>query len=138
MAELLVRNVDNHHPDPRTDERATYKRGDIVFVAQDGHEWGRMEGPPRFRVVKMPGVAVEDAQYLRVKSIETMQHLVPGALRHNAKNTLLMVQANRDDREGLRRRRYRVDLDALVLAGDGTMTAPADWAPQDKERSNAV
>lgn len=62
MAELLVKAVDATHPDPAKDARGCYKRGDVVCVQPDGHEWGRLEGLPRFVVVKVPGVSVDQAE----------------------------------------------------------------------------
>jgi len=55
MAELLIRAITNG-PDP-----GHWKRGHVVFVAEDGHEWGRMERPPHFYVVRLPGVSREEA-----------------------------------------------------------------------------
>lgn len=62
MAELLVKASDATNPDPAKDQRGCYKRGDVVCVRPDGHEWGRLEGLPRFVVVKVPGVSVAAAE----------------------------------------------------------------------------
>lgn len=64
MCELLVRLIDNHHPDPVKDARACYKRGDVVVVKPDEHEWGKKECPPDFEVVKIPGAKMEDYLHL--------------------------------------------------------------------------
>jgi hypothetical protein len=64
MSELLVRVVSKTSDDPRLDAKLT-KAGDVIVVAEDGHEWGRMEGPPDYRIVRVPGVpAVEFASLI--------------------------------------------------------------------------
>jgi len=62
MAEFLIKAIDATHPDPDTDEQGCYKKGDIVVVMPDGHEWGGKEGPPTFVIVKVPGVTVEQVE----------------------------------------------------------------------------
>lgn len=59
MAEILVKLSDNIHPDPTRDV-GSYKRGMPVVVMPDGHPWGDEERPPKFFVMKFPGVPVED------------------------------------------------------------------------------
>lgn len=74
MAELLVRaqghwldsltpNEIAALPDWRKKEY-TYrsKKGDIIVVRPDGWTWGREECLPRFIVIKIPGLSVEDAK----------------------------------------------------------------------------
>ncbi len=62
--ELLIRRNSKTSPDPVKD-KMLYKKGDIVVVKPDGHEWGRMEDPALhpdgvdgcgFVIVKVPGV----------------------------------------------------------------------------------
>ncbi len=62
--ELLLRRNSKTDPDPVKDQML-YKRGDIVVVKPDGHEWGRLEDPSLhpdgvsgcgFVIVKIPGV----------------------------------------------------------------------------------
>lgn len=60
-AEFLVKAVDVTHKDPVKD-RGCYKRGDVVVVFPDGHEWGKEERLPKFMVVKIPGLPVKDAK----------------------------------------------------------------------------
>ncbi len=60
--EILVKAIDHTHIDPDKDRRGAYKRGDPVVVMEDGHEWGLKERPPKFFVVKIPGLAVEAAK----------------------------------------------------------------------------
>lgn len=40
------------------DRRGCYKLGDPVVVMEDGHVWGALEGPPKFYIIKIPGLAV--------------------------------------------------------------------------------
>lgn len=37
-------------------------RGEIIVIKPDGWTWGRMERPPQFIIVKVPGVSVAQAQ----------------------------------------------------------------------------
>lgn len=58
-AELLVKAEDAWGTNP-----AKSVKGDIIVVRPDGWVWGREECPPRFVVIKMPGVKVDDVKYL--------------------------------------------------------------------------
>ena len=62
MAEFLIKARSASHPDPDKDTRGSYKRGDIVVVMPDGHEWGTKETLPDFVVVKVPGLDHEKAR----------------------------------------------------------------------------
>ena len=63
MAEFLVLAKQGYtNPDPVKDKQGCYKRGDIVVVRDDGHEWGNMEGAPDFVIVKVPGLLTADAE----------------------------------------------------------------------------
>jgi len=64
MAKLLVFDRDNIHPDPVKDREGAYKTGDVVYVAEDSHEYSAKEQQAPFRVVTLPGPA-SDYQYLR-------------------------------------------------------------------------
>lgn len=57
MAELLVKAKDNPGDDTQ------YKVGDVVVVQEDGWEWGTLEGPPDFNIIKVPGLSVEDVKF---------------------------------------------------------------------------
>ncbi len=65
MAELLIRLRDNTHTDPAKD-RMCYKRGDIVVVMPDGHQWGRAEGLPDFAVIKTDAAAAQLERFVSV------------------------------------------------------------------------
>ena len=54
MAQLLLLNRDNFAPAGQDDERS-YKLGDVIAVAEDGHVWGSAEQTHPFRVVLKPG-----------------------------------------------------------------------------------
>lgn len=62
MAEFLIKAISATHTDPSKDTRGAYKRGDVVVVMPDRHEWGAAEGLPTFVVVKIPGLDVEKAK----------------------------------------------------------------------------
>lgn len=65
MAEFLVKARDpiDLPKDEESRERC-YRRGDIVVVMKDGHEWGKEERLPKFVVVKIPGLDVAKAKHL--------------------------------------------------------------------------
>ena len=92
MAEFLIKAVDATIPDPTKDRAGCYKRGDVVVVMPNGHEWGKEEGPPSFIILKIPGLSVTVAR----KYLESEYVL-------GDKNKLA------------RRRRYRLRVDDLPL-----------------------
>ena len=102
MAELLVKARGAAHADPEKDRRGCYKRGDVVIVQEDGHEWGRKEGPPNFVILRIPGAARALAERLT----EEQDDDDAGA----------PLQDEQGQRRAFRRRRWRVDLDALPAA----------------------
>ncbi len=57
-AELLVKMVDAWG----TLESRSMK-GDIIVVKPDGWKWGKEERPPKFVVIKLVGVKVEDVKH---------------------------------------------------------------------------
>ena len=73
MCEILVKAIDHVHPDPVKDRRGAYKRGDPVLVMPDGHEWGNEERLPRFIVLKIPGLSVEEGnKYTEPEFMDTI------------------------------------------------------------------
>ena len=67
MAELLILAFDTSNKDPAKDVFA-YKKGHVISIQPDGHKWGKEECLPKFYIVKLPKVAVEDVQkYLEPK-----------------------------------------------------------------------
>ncbi len=63
MAEFLIKARDplDLPKDEESRERC-YRRGDIVVVMEDGHEWGKEERLPKFVVIKVPGLPVDKAR----------------------------------------------------------------------------
>jgi len=59
MCEILVKAVDASHADPIRDQSGCYKRGMPVVIMPDGHPWGREEVPPKFAVLRLPGVSAD-------------------------------------------------------------------------------
>lgn len=71
MCELLVRVVDKTNADPYVDANHCLKRGDVVSIHADGHEWGRGElGNPDWIIVKVPGVSVTDAAAFQASEVD--------------------------------------------------------------------
>lgn len=62
MAEFLIKAIDATHFNSVKDRAGCYKRGDVVVVMPDGHEWGKEERLPKFMVVKVPDLTVASAQ----------------------------------------------------------------------------
>lgn len=106
MCELLVRIKDKTSDDPRKDAQLT-KRGDVICVQPDGWPWGKEEVSAAFwRIVKIPGVSVGDFAHLLSEQLP---------------------QSQKPD-EMLRRRAFRLDLDAIDaahFADDGAKKAAA-------------
>jgi hypothetical protein len=99
MAELLIKARNAQHADPDIDRQGCYKRGDIVVVMPDGHEWGAKEGLPNFVKIKIPGL-----------DHETVRELIDEQREDDA-GTLLFD----DDGQPIlfRRRRWRLLVDSI-------------------------
>jgi hypothetical protein len=102
MAELLIKARDATHADAEKDRRGCYKRGDVVVVMDDGHEWGAKEGPPNFVRLRIPGAARALAERLTEEQDDD--------------DTGAPLPDEQGQRRAFRRRRWRVDLDALPAA----------------------
>lgn len=102
MAELLIKARDAVNADAEKDRRGCYKRGDVVIVQNDGHQWGAMEGPPNFVVLRIPGAARALAERLTEEQDDD--------------DAGTPLQDEQGQRRAFRRRRWRVDLDALPAA----------------------
>lgn len=73
MAEFLIKARDPIDL-PKDEEKRNrcYRRGDIVVVMPDGHEWGKEERLPKFVVVKVAGMSVETAQkYIEPRAVDS-------------------------------------------------------------------
>lgn len=66
MAEFLVLTQDS----PVPDSAGKWYAARIVTVQEDGHQWGGKEGPPKFGIIKVPGVTKADAEHY----LETWRH----------------------------------------------------------------
>lgn len=82
MAELLIKLTNATHSDPVKDLRGCYKRGDVVCVMPDGHQWGAKESPPDFMVLQVPDMTTEEAQAYLQPVVEpvTEESVLPIAL----------------------------------------------------------
>lgn len=111
MAELLILNRD------ATPEQRSYKRGDIVVVMPDGHQWGSAEGLPDFVRAHLPGVPIEAIEALR------MAHQVPASesasVAVRAIRRLYDGYSRARDPDRITRRRYRVPVELLTPDADG-------------------
>lgn len=73
MAEFLIKARDQ--VDKAKDEEKRnrgWTKGDIVVVMPDGHWWGREERPPKFFVLKIPNLPVNEAvKYIEPHQVDT-------------------------------------------------------------------
>lgn len=114
MAELLILNRD------ATAEPQSYKRGDIVVVVEDGHEWGRAEGLPDFIRASLPGVPASAlASSLALPHETAAAELAPSAVR--AIPRLYACYCREHPPERITRRRYRLPAALLDAAVDGAI-----------------
>jgi len=105
MAEILIAlNPTNYtHPDPRKDKAGVYKKGDIVIIKPDGWPWGREEGLPKFLIVKLPGVTVDElaaytassATYRRINNINPVY--VTAAVAASVSGSVTVTKKNLTD-----------------------------------------
>lgn len=128
MAELLIINRD------ATPEQRSYKRGDIVVVMEDGHEWGGAECLPDFVRASLPGIprAMLDGVVNAPHEIPAAE-LAPSAIR--AIPRLYARYKREHPPEGITRRRYRVPLELLTPDAEGRITITLD---QIKDKRHAA
>ena len=128
MAELLILNRD------ATPEQRSYKRGDIVVVMEDGHEWGRAEGLPDFVRASLPGIP-----RAMLEGVVNAPHEIPAAeLAPSAVRAIPRLYADykrKHPPEGITRRRYRVPLELLSPDAEGRITITLD---QIKDKKHAA
>ena len=61
MAEMLVRTIDKVNSESVYLDVQCTKRGDVIALCEDGHEWSKAEQTaPYWTIVKAPGVKVAD------------------------------------------------------------------------------
>lgn len=53
MREILVRNFDSTNPDFERDRMGCRKRGMVDAIFRSPHSWGRLEGLPKFVIIKV-------------------------------------------------------------------------------------
>lgn len=73
MAEILILAFNTSNSDEAKDVFA-YKLGHVIDVKPDGHAWGKSECLPKFYLVKLPKVSVENVQ----KFLDAKMDLVTG------------------------------------------------------------
>jgi hypothetical protein len=61
MCRLLIRWIDK---EDTVQGRPNTKAWDVIVVMPDDHEWGQREGYPTYLKVDLPGIPVEDAEFL--------------------------------------------------------------------------
>ena len=92
LTEVEVAEYENRYPNFRSKYNARYQRGDIVEVREDGF-WG--DGPyPRkdvFRVVRVPGMSLKDAQVYHV-SLEKVEFDLDdgGGIQYDENNDIIV------------------------------------------------
>lgn len=106
MAQLLVFQRDNTHPDPVTDRRGCYKTGDVVVVMEDDHVFGAAETQHPFAVVSVPGPASQ-WRYLTEGEPETIRDRYPRSMHMIKRLQIPMLKTLRG--ETRRRRKYTAD-----------------------------
>ena len=63
--ELLIRVVDKVNPDDANLNKQLTKRGDVIAIMPDGHNWGTKElSNPDWRIVRMPSLTRLEAESL--------------------------------------------------------------------------
>lgn len=80
MAELLILAFDTSNRDAALDVFA-YKKGHIISVQPDNHKWGKEECLPKFYVVKLPDVRVEDVQKYLESKVDLLSEVEAGEPR---------------------------------------------------------
>lgn len=104
MARLLIRAIDNFHPDyaPEEQHKVSYLTDDVVKIMPDGHVWGLKEQLPNFYHADIVGT-IEEVKHLEFThkgaSIMPMSAQRVPKLRHQ-------ISVN-GRRENLGRRRWK-------------------------------
>lgn len=86
MAELLVKLESSTDPT----NLKTWDRGHVISVQEDGWPWGSSECPPKFCVVKISDMTVEEARVYLESEME-----IPEEGRHDMK--VLSIRKNKFD-----------------------------------------
>ena len=101
MAQLLIFQRDNTHPDPVINEQGCYKTGDVIVVADDSHVFSSAEHQHPFKVVSVPG---SKSQWEIARANDNAKLIPKAALKIPA---LRRTVLNHADLILIRRRRYK-------------------------------
>ena len=104
MARLLVRAIDNFHPNYSLADqyKVSYLTDDIVKIMPDGHVWGDKEQPPRFYHADVVGTV---AELKHLESIHQGTSIMPLSAQQVPKLRHQIAVNGR--RESLGRRRWK-------------------------------
>ena len=111
MARLLVFDIDVTHPEQIKDREACFKRGDVVWIAEDGHEFSAAERQHPFRIIDLPGPAA-DYEYLREGEPRTLKEDYPPSLV--AVRRLHGAMRRRLGTRGRRHRQWQVSAQGVI------------------------
>lgn len=101
MAELLILNKDNRTGDAELD-KARYRRGDVAAVMDDGHKWGRLEGPPDFVKVRITGITADKvADLMNYDTSDVLDHAGLPIIRGRRKVRLAFADLTANQRQRL-------------------------------------
>ena len=106
MAQLLIFQRDNSHPDPITDRNGCYKIGDIVVVVEDNHVFGSAETQYPFAVVQVEGTA-DQWKHLTESEPAAIRDKYPRSMHMIKRLQIPMLKSLRG--ETRRRRKYQSD-----------------------------
>ena len=109
MARLLIKAQDGDCPN----QASCYKRGDVVVVMPDSHQWGAMEGLPAFLQIDVIGASVESLQHLSMEDKERPEQFTSVALRKLP--NLFREVSRTQQRLTITRRQFRLELDGIAL-----------------------
>lgn len=84
MAEFAIRMVDKVNEDFYLD-LGCGKRGDVISVCPDGWNWGTAERVSPYRIVKIPGLVITDAQWAKIALSEREIEGLPESKRTHRK-----------------------------------------------------
>ena len=94
MSEFLIKAIDATNDDPGKAARGCYKRGDVVAVMPDGHEWAPGELSKKGYIIKVPGLDHVEARKYIEPEIEWLDAITP-------------IRA--------RKSKYKIDIDSLTV-----------------------
>lgn len=82
MCELAISVIERTADDPLVESKLVAKRGLVIDVLEDGHQYGRMElTNPLFRILKLPGVPLAFGRSFLGREIGDHPHALARAFR---------------------------------------------------------